>query len=258
METSQLGILHEVEIGVKFSNVMLSLWFHFDVETHLSPSSCICNHPINPLNHTAIRISNPCLGEKCWWNIPNISQSLTCTTQLMITPGRYALPDGKNKIIVHPSTAIYFIAYTPLGGLGGQNTWTRLLSCTQLLATAKLLLQPCCYAPARWSWAVHVPLAWPRPNSSMPRLTPPHIYALNVNRVKRHVMVNWQNNHCMTYPFMTNIMHIPCSQTERLCLTSTPLYQWWCMGQQEFHWVPQIQWKRLHSRAHSFHSPSLL
>ena len=42
----------------------------------------------------------------------------------MITPGRYAgaLPDGKNKIIVHPSTAIYFIAYIPLGGLGGQNT----------------------------------------------------------------------------------------------------------------------------------------
>ena len=30
----------------------------------------------------------------------------------------------------------------------------------------------------------------------------------------------------MTYPFMTNIMHIHCSQTERLCLTSTPLYQY--------------------------------
>ena len=89
--------------------------------THLSPSSCICNHPINPLNHTAI-YPNPCLGEKCWWDIPNIGQSLTCTTRLMITPGSYALPDGKNKIIVHPSTAINFIAYTPLGGLGGQNT----------------------------------------------------------------------------------------------------------------------------------------
>ena len=74
-----------------------------------------------PLNHTAI-YPNPCLGEKCWWDIPNIGQSLTCTTRLMITPGSYALPDGKNKIIVHPSTAINFIAYTPLGGLGGQNT----------------------------------------------------------------------------------------------------------------------------------------
>ena len=103
--------------------------------THLSPSSCICNHPINPLNHTAI-YPNPCLGEKCWWNIPNIG----------------------------PEDA-------------------RLLSCTQLLATAKLFLQPCCYAPARWSWTAHAPLAWPRPNLSMPRLTPPRIYALNVNLV---------------------------------------------------------------------------
>jgi len=75
--------------------------------THLSPSSCICNHPINPLNHTAI-YPNPCLGEKCWWNIPNIGQSLTCTTRLMITPGRHALPDGKkNKKLLYILVQLY-------------------------------------------------------------------------------------------------------------------------------------------------------
>ena len=53
--------------------------------THLSPSSSICNHPINPLNHTAI-YPNPCLGR----NVGGISPTLAQRTQsLLQTPLLY-------------------------------------------------------------------------------------------------------------------------------------------------------------------------
>ena len=78
--------------------------------------------------------SNPlCLGEKCFG----------------IPPKPYMWPDSWSQQVsmhhlmeiqmnIHPSTAT---SYSWTGGLGGQNTSTSLISCLQLLATAKNLLQ---------------------------------------------------------------------------------------------------------------------